>query len=168
MLMMIPAILLIALLAAIAWGGPRDIAPLASVKTPFAGVDFSGLPPVQRYTARDGTPLAWHAYGPAMPGAARPVRRVGLVHGSSSRARAMHVLAQALASGGVWSRPWTCAGTATPARADRAGPGGGGRADRGAGLRGHGQRADSMTRGLRRWRCIHQPGTGVPTCARPF
>ncbi len=34
MLMMIPAILLIALLAAIALGGPRGIAPLASVNSP--------------------------------------------------------------------------------------------------------------------------------------
>lgn len=101
MLLMIPAILLIALLAAMAWGGPRDIAPLASVNSPFEGVDFSGLPPVQRYAARDGTPMAWHAYGPAAPGAAGPrQRRVVLVHGSSSRARSLHVLAQALAREG--------------------------------------------------------------------
>ena len=100
MLLMIPALLLIALLAAMAWGGPRGIAPLASVNSPFEGVDFSGLPPVQRYTARDGTPLAWHAYGPATPGAAGPARRVVLVHGSSSRARSLHVLAQTLAHEG--------------------------------------------------------------------
>ena len=100
LMMMIPAILLIALLAAMAWGGPRDIAPLASVNSPFEGVDFSGVPPVQRYTARDGTPLAWYAYGPAAPGAAGLARRVVLVHGSSSRARSMHVLAQALVSAG--------------------------------------------------------------------
>lgn len=89
MLMMIPALLLIALLAAMAWGGPRGIAPQASINSPFEGVDFSGLPPVQRYTARDGTPLAWHAYGTAAPGVAGPRRRVVLVHGSSSRARSM-------------------------------------------------------------------------------
>lgn len=97
------ALLLIAvplgLAAAIAWGGPRDIAPLASVNSPFDAVDFSGLPPVQHWVARDGTRLAWHAYAPAGPVAA-PRRRVVLVHGSSSRARSMHVLAQALASAG--------------------------------------------------------------------
>lgn len=97
------AVLLIAALAglaaAIAWGGPQEIAPLASVNSPFEGVDFSGLPPVQRYAARDGTRLAWHAYAPTGSPAA-PRQRVVLVHGSSSRARSMHVLAQALAAAG--------------------------------------------------------------------
>lgn len=89
LLMMIPALLLIALLAAMAWGGPRGIAPPASVNSPFGGVDFSGLPPVQCYAGRDGTPLAWHAHGPAAPGAAVPLHRVEQVQGSSSRARSM-------------------------------------------------------------------------------
>lgn len=90
------------LASALAFGGPRDIAPLASVNDPFDGVDFSRAPPAQRYTARDGTPLAWYSYAPA-PGATAegaPVRRVVLVHGSSSRARSLHVLASALAAQG--------------------------------------------------------------------
>ncbi|WP_255594527.1 alpha/beta hydrolase [Acidovorax sp. sif1233] len=102
--MLIPAILLLAgfaaLAAAIAWGGPRDIAALDSVNTPFAGVDFSQLPPVQRYTARDGTALAWYGYAPVAAAGAEPLRRVVLIHGSSSRARSTHVLAQALAASG--------------------------------------------------------------------
>lgn len=102
--MLIPAIVLIACLAAlaaaVAWGGPKHITPLASVNTPFDGVDFSGLPRAQRYTARDGAALAWYAYGPAGDAASAPVRRVVLVHGSSSRARSTHVLAQALAAQG--------------------------------------------------------------------
>ncbi len=102
--MLIPAILLIALLAglaaALAWGGPRDIAPLPSVNTPFDGVDFSSVPRAQHFTARDGTPLAWHGYSPANAQAGAPLRRVVLVHGSSSRARSTHVLAQALAAEG--------------------------------------------------------------------
>ncbi len=89
LMMMIPALLLIALLAAIAWGGPRGIAPLARVTSPFEGVDCSGLPPAQRYAVRDGTRLAWHAHGPAAPGATVPLHRVEQVHGSSSRARSM-------------------------------------------------------------------------------
>ncbi len=103
-IMLIPLIVrtvcLAALAAAIAWGGPKDITPLASVNTPFDGVDFSGLPPAQRYTARDGTAPAWYAYAPASDAASTPPRRVVLVHGSSSRARSTHVLAQALAAQG--------------------------------------------------------------------
>ncbi len=100
LLLMITTVLLITLLAAMTWGGPRGIAPLASVNSPFEGVDFSGLPSVKHYAARDGTPMAWYGYGPAAPGAAGLARRVVLVHGSSSRARSMHVLAQALAHEG--------------------------------------------------------------------
>lgn len=89
------------LAAAIAWGGPRDIQPLASINDPFAGVDWRGIPGTQRYSARDGTSLAWYSY-PATTTATKgePVRRVVLVHGSSSRAHSIHVLARALAAQG--------------------------------------------------------------------
>ena len=102
--MLTPAFLLIAcivaLAAAIALGGPKHILPLASVHTPFEGVDFSGVPAPQRFAARDGTSLAWYDYPAAGPSAGGPQRRVVLVHGSSSRARSMHVLAKALAAEG--------------------------------------------------------------------
>eukprot|EP01034_Spumella_vulgaris_P017582 gene17582-22420_t len=52
------------LAAAIAWGGPKNIPPLASINNPFKDVDYSNVPPAQRYTARDGTSLAWHGYSP--------------------------------------------------------------------------------------------------------
>ncbi|WP_265706575.1 alpha/beta hydrolase [Verminephrobacter aporrectodeae] len=103
-LIVIPACLLLALsaglAAAIAWGGPGDIAPLASISRPFENVDYSQLPRAQEYTARDGTALAWRAYGPAHPVAGSALRRVLLVHGSSAHAQSMHVLAQALAAEG--------------------------------------------------------------------
>lgn len=89
-----------AVAAAVAYGGPRPIAPLASINSPFANVDFSGLPPAQRYTARDGATLAWYGYLPTALDTGAPVRRVVLVHGSSSRARSLHVLASALAAQG--------------------------------------------------------------------
>lgn len=89
-----------ALAAAIAWGGPRDIQPLSSVNAPFDGVDWSGIPTLQRYSARDGTSLAWYSYLPTAVTKGEPVRRVVLVHGSSSRARSTHVLARALAAQG--------------------------------------------------------------------
>lgn len=89
-----------ALTAALVWGGPRPIQPLTSVNAPFAGVDFTGVPSAQRYFARDGTSLAWYSYPPATAAADAPLHRVVLVHGSSSRARSMHVLARALAAQG--------------------------------------------------------------------
>lgn len=91
-------VLLAALAAAVAFGGPRPIAPLASINDPFAKVDFSAVPAPQQFKARDGTALAWLHY-PAANGTANAPRIV-LVHGSSSRARSLHVLAQGLAAAG--------------------------------------------------------------------
>lgn len=93
------AVLLVTMAGAIAFGGPGPIAPLASINNPFAAVDFSRVPPPRRFTARDGTALAWLYY----PGvnAAPDARRVVLVHGSSARAQSMHVLATALANAGL-------------------------------------------------------------------
>ncbi|OOG39081.1 alpha/beta hydrolase [Polaromonas sp. A23] len=92
------ALLMVALAAAITFGGPGPIAPLASVNDPFAKADFSGVPFPRRYTARDGTAMAWLHYAAA--GNVQNARRVVLVHGSSARARSMHVLARALAGAG--------------------------------------------------------------------
>lgn len=92
------ALLMATLAAAITFGGPASIAPLASINEPFARVDFSGVPAPRHYTARDGTALAWLHYPAA--GNAQNARRVVLVHGSSARARSMHVLARALAGAG--------------------------------------------------------------------
>lgn len=98
-LLAVPALLLAALAGAIAFGGPGPIAPLDSINKPFAGKDFSAVPPARTFTARDGTPLAWLEYPAA--GGAPNARRVVLVHGSSARGRSMHVLAQALAAAGL-------------------------------------------------------------------
>lgn len=105
--MLLPAFLLIAAFivvigctAAVTWGGPQKIPPLASINDPFKDVDYSNVPKVQRYTARDGASLAWHGYPPMPSTATTPVRRVVLVHGSSARGQSMHVLAQTLAAQG--------------------------------------------------------------------
>ena len=82
------------------WGGPKDIAPLASINNPFQGLDYSTLPPAQHYAARDGTALAWRGYNPAQSAEGAGQRRVVLIHGSSARGQSMHVLAQALAAEG--------------------------------------------------------------------
>lgn len=89
---------LAALAAAVAFGGPAPIAPLASINEPFAKVDFSTVPKAQRYQARDGTALSWLRYAPT--GSDVAPHRVVLVHGSSARAQSLHPLAQALAAAG--------------------------------------------------------------------
>ena len=81
-----------ALAAAVAFGGPGQPPAMASISQPFKGVDFSGLPAIERFTARDGTPLAFRHYAPsAGPGRASVV----LVHGSSATSTSLHPLAQA-------------------------------------------------------------------------
>lgn len=103
------------LAAAIAWGGPKDIPPLASINNPFKDVDYSNVPPAQRYTARDGASLAWHSYSPAGAAPDAPQRRVVLVHGSSARGQSNHVLAQALAAAGYAVASLDMRGTVPPA-----------------------------------------------------
>lgn len=98
------ALLLTALAAAVAFGGPAPIAPLASINAPFAQVDYSGLPGLQRYPARDGAALAYRHYAPTASATSitsgTATRRIVLVHGSSGSSRSLHALAQALAAAG--------------------------------------------------------------------
>ena len=97
-LLMVLCVFVLLVAGAVAVGGPADIRPLDSINAPFEKVDFSAVPPSQRFTARDGTALAWLHYPATTVAAAQ--RRVVLVHGSSARAQSMHVLAQALAGAG--------------------------------------------------------------------
>lgn len=97
--MLLPGFLLTAVFAlvvgsagAVAWGGLKNIPLLASISNPFKDVDYSTMAKVQRYTARDGTSLAWYSYTPAPSAAATLARRVVLVHGSSARGQSMHML----------------------------------------------------------------------------
>ena len=78
------------LAAVIALSAPAPIAPMASVEDAFAGVDFSDMPPIRTFTARDGTALVYRAY----PG--DPNRVVILIHGSSGTTASVHPLARAI------------------------------------------------------------------------
>lgn len=91
------AVLVVLTAAAIAFGGPRPIAPMASINDPFAQVDFSGLPPLKHYLAADGAALAYRQYAPAT-GAGRG--SVVLVHGSAGSSNSMHPMATAFARAG--------------------------------------------------------------------
>jgi len=92
------SLLLFALAAAIALGGPTKPKPMQSISDPFKDVDFSGLAPLSHYAARDGAKLAYRRYMPPSNVAVRG--SVVLVHGSSANSQSLHPLAQSFAQAG--------------------------------------------------------------------
>jgi alpha-beta hydrolase superfamily lysophospholipase len=70
---------------------------MQSVSAPFKSVDFSDLPAIRRYSARDGAQLAYRTYRPADAAAKGSVV---LVHGSSARSVSIHPLARGFAQAG--------------------------------------------------------------------
>lgn len=92
-----------ALTLAVTFGGPKPIAALESVNSPFKGLDYRQMPAISRFTARDGTALAYRHYAAtpasATTNAAAP-RRIVLVHGSSASSRSLHPMAMALVASG--------------------------------------------------------------------
>jgi alpha-beta hydrolase superfamily lysophospholipase len=72
---------------------------LASISAARAAVDFSALPAIQRFQARDGTWLGFRHYPAAGPATGRAAI---VIHGSSgSSGSTIHVLSGALAARGV-------------------------------------------------------------------
>jgi len=71
---------------------------MGSITDPFGSVDFSDLPPLSEFAARDGTQLAYRHYAPTLvtPGQGSVV----LVHGSSATSSSMHPMAKALRAAG--------------------------------------------------------------------
>jgi hypothetical protein len=84
-----------ALGAVLAFDAPMKPPPLASISEPFADVDFSDLPTVQTYAARDGAKLGYRVY----EGGGAQV--VVLIHGSSDDGAGMHPLAKTLRDAGA-------------------------------------------------------------------
>src|SRR5215468_1978622 len=83
---------------AIIFGGPRTPPPMGSFSDPFESVDFSDLPPLSRFAARDGTKLAYRSYPSAASTAGEG--SVVLIHGSSATSSSMHPMAKALSAAG--------------------------------------------------------------------
>jgi non-heme chloroperoxidase len=81
--------------AVLAFDAPVQPPPLASVSEPFANVDFSDLPGLRTYPARDGTKLGYRVY----EGGGAQV--VVLIHGSSDDGAGLHPLAKALRDAGA-------------------------------------------------------------------
>ena len=71
---------------------------LRSISETARAVDRSTMPALQRFSARDGTQLAYRHYPPRGP-AAGPIAM--LIHGSSGSSASVHALADALAAHGV-------------------------------------------------------------------
>ena len=91
------SMLLAALALALAFDEPARPQPMQSISAPFKDVDYSALPPLSHYVARDGARLAYRRYaatGLASRGS------VVLVHGSSANSQSMHPLAQSFAQAG--------------------------------------------------------------------
>src|SRR6516162_8972814 len=83
---------------AIIFGGPGTPHPMGSINDPFDSVDFSDLPPLSGFAARDGTKLAYRSYSSA---AATPGEgSVVLIHGSSATSSSMHPMAKAFSAAG--------------------------------------------------------------------
>ena len=88
---------LVTLVAALLFGGPGPAPEMASISNPFKTLDWSGLPPLSSYPARDGAQLGYRHYAPA----GKDVRgSVVLVHGSSASSQSMHILASAFSQAG--------------------------------------------------------------------
>jgi non-heme chloroperoxidase len=88
-------LIVVAVAAILAFDGPGRPAPLASISNPYATVDFSDLPRVQTYAARDGTQLGYRAYEGTVD------RVVVMIHGSSDNGSGMHALAKAMRDAGA-------------------------------------------------------------------
>jgi len=83
---------------AIIFGGPGTPHPMGSITDPFSAVDFSDLPQLSQFTARDGTKLAYRFYSSA---ASPPSQgSVVLIHGSSATSSSMHPMAKELSAAG--------------------------------------------------------------------
>ena len=74
------------------------LAELTSVSKAARAVDRSTMPPLTRFSARDGTELAYRHYPARGPSSGKVAI---LVHGSSGSSPAVHALADALAAKGV-------------------------------------------------------------------
>ena len=80
--------------AAIAFGTAAPPPETTSVSGPMRQVDFSDLPPLLPFRARDGATLHYRAYRPENE------RVVVLIHGSAGQSSTPHALARGLAAAG--------------------------------------------------------------------
>jgi len=95
-LLLVVAILGVAVLIAF---GTRPAPTANSTVEAFRSVDFSSLPQMEHYRARDGASLGYRRYGPSPSAVSAPV--IVLLHGASDSGVALHMLAGYLRAAGV-------------------------------------------------------------------
>jgi alpha-beta hydrolase superfamily lysophospholipase len=74
---------------------------MPSITDPFRSVDFSDLPALNRYTARDGAALSYREYRAVESSASGQKQVAVLIHGSAVDSQSMHAMAKTLAREGV-------------------------------------------------------------------
>jgi pimeloyl-ACP methyl ester carboxylesterase len=84
----------------IAFGTGDPPPPLASINSAFENVDFTGLPLVEKVSAREGGPIAFRQWKPASAG--ETVLPIIAIHGSSGSSISLHPLAKALCAEGMY------------------------------------------------------------------
>jgi alpha-beta hydrolase superfamily lysophospholipase len=94
-LLALPLLAVATLAGMIAFGTAEAPPPLASIYDNTKRMDFDGAPALQRYTARDGTQLAYRTYP------AGGDRVAVLVHGSTGNSLGMNMLAKHLAAADI-------------------------------------------------------------------
>lgn len=91
------AVIILGLFAAIKYTSPATPAPYKKIVEPFRAADYSHLPSLSYYQARDGVKLAYRSY----PLDTSSLKAVVLIHGSTGSSMMMHPLAQYLQGQGV-------------------------------------------------------------------
>jgi alpha-beta hydrolase superfamily lysophospholipase len=94
-LVLITAMLVSGLIIAIACFDPKEPPPMDALSSPFLRADFSRIPPLKHYRARDGSDLAFREYS-----GSHPRKAIVMVHGSSGASGGLHPLAERLQRAG--------------------------------------------------------------------
>jgi non-heme chloroperoxidase len=85
----------------VVFGTAKAPRPMQSITDPFRSVDFSDLPPLSRYTARDGAALSYREYRAVESSGSGEKQVAVLIHGSAADSQSMHAMAKTLARDGV-------------------------------------------------------------------
>ncbi len=91
------AVIILGLFAAIKYSSPVSPAPDGKIAAVFRAADYSHLPSLSYYQARDGVKLAYRSY----PSGASSSKTVVLIHGSTGSSMMMHPLAKYLQGQGI-------------------------------------------------------------------
>lgn len=90
-------VMLCLIVLALVFGGPTQPAPMPSINDPLKSIDYSDMPGVKCFVARDGTQLGFREYS---HDTGERKGSVVLIHGSSASSNSMHLMAKEFAQAG--------------------------------------------------------------------